>query len=191
MRALLAVTVAVPACWAAIRAGAARVEITPDLKNRGPVYMAGFGNNRVATGVHDDCTPAAWRLRRPQPLVLCGVDSIGLFCDDVDDPRAVKKNWRKQMPHLAHVVVAATHDHQAPDTMGLWGPPRAHRESTRLTTALWWSALREAARDAVRHMKPASVTLGQAHPSELDTFIHDDRPPEVHDAGVVVLRATT
>jgi len=33
--------------------------------------------------------------------------------------------------------------------------------------------------------------LGQAHPSDLDTLINDDRPPEVHDAGVVVLKATT
>ena len=36
-----------------IRAGAAHADITPDLKKHGPVYMAGFGNNRVATAVHD------------------------------------------------------------------------------------------------------------------------------------------
>ena len=29
-----------------IRAGAAREQITPDLKKHEPVYMAGFGNNR-------------------------------------------------------------------------------------------------------------------------------------------------
>ena len=43
----------------------------------------------------------------------------------------------------------------------------------------------------IRHLTPAIVTLAQAHPSELDTLIDDDRPPEVHDAGVIVLRATT
>ncbi|HYA25662.1 MAG TPA: hypothetical protein VEF05_15970, partial [Terriglobales bacterium] len=36
-----------------VRAGAAKSVITPDVK-AGKVYMAGFGFNRVATGVHDD-----------------------------------------------------------------------------------------------------------------------------------------
>ena len=41
-------------CWAALRVGAAQETITPDLKIHGPAYLAGFGNNRVATGIHDD-----------------------------------------------------------------------------------------------------------------------------------------
>ena len=40
--------------WAAaLQAGAAKATITPDVKAT-KVYMAGFDNNRVATGVHDD-----------------------------------------------------------------------------------------------------------------------------------------
>jgi hypothetical protein len=42
------------ALWAAaLQAGAAKATITPDVKAT-KVYMAGFENNRVATGVHDD-----------------------------------------------------------------------------------------------------------------------------------------
>ena len=110
-----------------IRAGAAREEITPDLKKHGPVYMAGFGSHRVATGIHDQLYARCLALSAAgQTLVLCGVDSIGLFTDDVELIRAdVKKRLAAQKKSVAgsvNVVVASTHDHQAPDTMGLWGP---------------------------------------------------------------------
>src|SRR5262249_27638947 len=35
-----------------LQAGFAETDITPDVKNK-TVYMAGFGHNRKATGVHD------------------------------------------------------------------------------------------------------------------------------------------
>src|SRR5712692_6827344 len=109
-----------------IQAGAARTEINPDLKKHGPVYMAGFGNNRIATGVHDNLYARCLALSAGgQTVVLCGVDSIGLFSDDVEKIReTVKKELAargKSKAHDPHVVVAATHDHEAEDTMGLWG----------------------------------------------------------------------
>ena len=178
-----------------IRAGAARVGLTPDLKKYGPVYMAGFGNNRVATGVHDFLYARCLALGTSgQTLVLCGVDSIGLFSDDVERIRAAAKEQlasrKKAPPGELNIVVAATHDHQAADTMGLWGPAEGqsgiHEEYNRLVV----ERVAQAAAEAVRNLRPAILTMGQAHPSELDGMIHDDRPPVVRDAGVIVLRAT-
>ncbi|MCX6635497.1 MAG: hypothetical protein NT090_10520, partial [Acidobacteria bacterium] len=61
---------------AEFRAGAARRVITPDLKRFGPVYIAGFGQNRVATGVHDELAARCLALSAgARPLVVCGVDS--------------------------------------------------------------------------------------------------------------------
>ena len=179
-----------------IRAGAARVEITPDLKKHGPVYMAGFGNNRIATGIHDQLYARCLALSAAsQTLVLCGVDSIGLFADDVEQIRVdVKKRLaaqKKGSPGTVNVVVAATHVHQAPDTMGLWGPAEGQSGINEAYSSFVVERTAQAAAAAVRHLKPAIVIMGQAHPSDLDTLVHDDRPPEVHDAGVVVLRATT
>ena len=55
---------------AALQAGAAKATVTPDVKAT-KVYMAGFDNNRVATGVHDDlyvrCLALARRPRRRWP----------------------------------------------------------------------------------------------------------------------------
>ena len=127
--------------------------------------------------------------------MLCGVDSIGLFADDVEQIRAdVKKRLATQKKSAAgsvNVVVAATHDHQAPDTMGLWGPAEGQSGINEAYNTYVVERVAQAAADAVRHLKPAIVIMGQAHPSDLDTLVHDDRPPEVHDAGVIVLRATT
>ncbi len=167
-----------------IRAGAARAEITPDLKKHGPVYMAGFGNNRVATGVHDKLYARCLALSAAgQTLVLCGVDSIGLFSDDVEQIRAaVKKQLAAKKKGVAgelNVVVAATHDHQAADTMGLWGPAEGQSGINEAYNSFVVERVTAAAVDAVRHLTPAIVTLAQAHPSDLDTLIHGDRPPEV------------
>jgi len=179
-----------------IRAGAARTEITPDLKKHGPVYMAGFGNHRIATAIHDQLYARCLALSAAgQTLVLCGVDSIGLFTDDVELIRAdVKKRLAAQKKSVAgsvNVVVASTHDHQAPDTMGLWGPAEGQSGINEAYNTFVVERVAQAAAEAVRHLKPAIVIMGQAHPSDLDTLVHDDRPPEVHDAAGIVLRATT
>jgi hypothetical protein len=179
-----------------IRAGAARVTLTPDLKKHGPVYMAGFGNNRVATGMHDNLYARCLALSAAgQTVVLCGVDSIGLFLDDVQRIRAeVKKqlsSGKKPTAETVNVVVAATHDHQAPDIMGLWGPEQGRSGINDAYINLVVERVAQAAVEAVRYVQPAIIKMGQAHPSDLDQLIHDDRPPEVLDAGVIVLHVTT
>ena len=69
------------------------------------------------------CLRAAWRFSLAEtPLVICGVDSIGLFWDDVV---RIRQTVKTKLGRNADVVVAALHDHQAPDTMGLWGPNAA------------------------------------------------------------------
>ena len=178
---LFFLVLAVPA-WAQFRAGAAKVVITPDLEKHGPIYLAGFGQNRKATGVHDDlfarCLAVAVLKR---PVVLCGVDSIGLFYDDVAKIREGID---------ADVVVASLHDHEAPDTMGLWGPAEGKSGISEAYNAFVVEQTRRAVRSAVTAMQPAIARLATVHTSELDSFIHDDRPPEVHDSDVVVLNLT-
>lgn len=186
--AALVLTLAAQVRGPEIRAGAARANITPDIKKYAPVYMAGFGNNRVATGVHDDLYARCLALSTSRrTLVLCGVDSIGLFSDDVEHIRdGVKKKFA---PREIDVVVASTHDHQAPDTMGLWGAAEGQSGINEAYNNYVIERVIEAAISAVHHLKPAVLKLAQAHPSELDTLIHDDRPPEVHDAGIIALQA--
>ncbi len=172
---------------AEMRAGAASRVITPDLVKHAPVYMAGFGHNRRATAVHDDLYARCLALQPGQtPLVICGVDSIGLFWDDID---RIRKTVKDKLGHSADVIVAALHDHQSPDTMGLWGPNPATSGINEDYNRFVIEQTAEAALAAIGNLRPATVRLAKAHPPELDTFIHDDRPPEVHDAELILLAA--
>lgn len=181
-----------------LRAGAAQADITPDLRLHGPVYLAGFGNNRVATGIHDPLSARCLAIEATETikaieagagskaLIVCGVDSIGLFLDDVERIRALVS---KEAPN-AVVVIASSHVHQGPDSMGLWGPEGKTGINEAYMTHLA-ARTAEAALGAYRGLKPAKLRLAAAHPAELDTFIHDSRPPDRHDAEILAVEAVS
>jgi hypothetical protein len=164
------------------RAGAFKTVISPPLQVRPPVYMAGFGHNRVAKTVHDDLYARCVAFSTgPEPLVVCEVDLIGFFLDDVQRVRA-------KVPD-ADVVVASTHVHEGPDTMGLWGPT-AMGQSGSITQQLRGGSHRRSRQRRDRRAEPATPSLAVVHSAELDTFIDDDRPPVVHDPDLIVLSLT-
>ncbi|MFN8443332.1 MAG: hypothetical protein U0175_21325 [Caldilineaceae bacterium] len=101
-------------------AGYAQRKITPSLDV--PVFLAGFDQNRRASSVHDDL----W----VRTLVLaCGEVRVALACIDViglarhhclDILQRINKKWP-----LDNLIVAVTHTHHGPDTIGLWGPDQS------------------------------------------------------------------
>jgi hypothetical protein len=187
----LACLLAAAGCLSAeVRAGAAKRIVTPDLKKHAPVYLAGFGHNRLATAIHDDLYARCLALQTGPaelpPLVLCGVDSIGLFREDVERIRAAV---REKLGRAAGVVVASLHDHQAPDAMGLWGPNPSTSGLNEDYNRFVVAQTAAAAVEALEALRPAVLKLAKTHPGELDSFIHDNRPPDVHDSEVIALSA--
>src|SRR5437763_12839982 len=101
-----------------LRAGLAKTVVTPDV-HKNKVYLAGFGHNRIATGVHDNLYARCLALEAGGQIeVLCSVDVIGLFYDDV---LKIREQVKVQAPEISHLIVASTHVHEGPDTLGLWG----------------------------------------------------------------------
>lgn len=97
-----------------LRVGFSAVDITPDLKK--PVYLAGFGKNRVATRVHDPIMARAVILAHgEQKIAIVTVDLIGLFHDNVE-------RVRSRIKGITYLLVNSTHNHEGPDTIGMWGP---------------------------------------------------------------------
>ena len=165
------------------RAGAFKTVITPPFEDHPPVYMAGFGHNRVAVTVHDDLYARCVAFSAGQkPLVVCEVDLIGFFLDDVQRVRA-------KVPD-ADVVVASTHVHEGPDTMGLWGPAVGQSGIDDAYNSFVVDRVAEAAKGALAALVPATPALAVVHSAELDSFIDDDRPPVVHDPDLIVLSLT-
>ncbi len=168
-----------------LRAGAAQSVITPEL-NGHAVYLAGFGHNRVATGVHDDLYARCLGLGiAKQTLVVCSVDLIGLFYDDV---LTIRRAFQHTTPAGSVLIVASTHTHAGPDTLGLYGPKPL--ESGIDGKYLDWVDQRIAvtAADAVHAMKPARLEFGRDDHPLLVMLQGVDRPPIVKDPFLYVMR---
>lgn len=97
-------------------AGAAWVDVTP----RQPSYMAGYKVNKRHAEVHDPIKVRALALRRGGlDVVLVSCDLIGLHAYQVDEVR--RRLGGLVAPEA--LLVASTHNHAGPDTLGMWGLP--------------------------------------------------------------------
>lgn len=174
-----------PAQAASLRAGAAKAPITPDWRTS-KVYMAGFGENRLATGVHDDLYVRCLALETgDKTVVLCAADLIGLFYDDV---LKIRQAVGRQAPEIAHLIVASTHDHEGPDTLGLWGPTPF--ESGMDEGYMDWLDRRiaDTAVRAAASLESARVTLARDDHPLLAQLQDDSRPPYVKDPYLFAMR---
>jgi hypothetical protein len=168
-----------------LRAGAAMSEITPDTGGH-KVYLAGFGHNRIATGIHDPLYVRCLALQvGPTTLVLCAADLIGLFYEDV---QTIRRKFSGRAPARTLLIVACTHVHEGPDTLGLWGP-------TALETGVDASYLDQVedriantAVAAVRSMKAARIQLARDDHPLLGQLQSVDRPPYMKDPHLFVMR---
>jgi putative sterol carrier protein len=114
---MAALVVAVPPAGAqdtkGIMAGACSVSITPT----GTVWMAG-GEHGQSKGVHDDIFCRALVLKSDsEMLAIASVDLMGFMNAYVQEVRKSLKSVPGD-----RLLLAATHDHSAPDVIGLWGP---------------------------------------------------------------------
>ncbi len=161
-----------------LSAGFGEADVTPKLDGK-PVYIAGFGNNCKATGVHDPIMARAVVLRHGnRKIALASVDVVGLF-----HPLVLRV--RERLPGFEYVLITSTHNHEGPDTLGLWGP-------TRLQTGVDPEYLKQVEQgivDAVtaadKALQPVTVRIGTATAPEL---LHDGREPIVKHDELVALQ---
>lgn len=164
-----------------IRAGAdARPILTTSRAGADAAFLAGFQGNRRATGVHRplEVRTLAVAEGTGRPFVLAVADLIGLVRADTLAIRAAVAELE------ADVVVAATHTHSAPDTIGLWGPD----EMTRGVDGGFLEEVRgtvtEGIRAAVDALEPAVIRAGAG---EVHGVIRNTRDPEIVDRQVGVV----
>ena len=84
-----------------------------------PIYLAGFGNDRQATDYNDRLWARGVVLDRGDSRVaIVSIDVVGYFKNEVDTIRALVS----PSSEIDFVLVSSTHQHEGPDTLGLWGP---------------------------------------------------------------------
>ena len=168
-------------------AGAASIAITPEVRPDGPpIWLAGFGQDRAASGVHDDLYARALVLGSgTRSVAIVALDLIGLFHDEVV---RIREEVRTRHPGVeaGYIMVCSTHTHAGPDVIGLWTP------EGRAVDPAYVARVRAAAADAVAgawdRRRPARLGFGAAERPDL---IVDSRLPRVIDPAVRMLRVET
>ncbi len=161
-----------------MKIGYAKTVITPSLDR--PVYLAGFGQNRRATTIHDDLYARALAIQTEQiTVVLVALDLIGFFRPDVHE--VIEKMNRPDI----QIIIASTHTHHGPDTMGLWGPD----DKTRGVDLEYMTALKQKIVDVIHAslstLKPASVKWTSVH---VPGLAKNARNPEILDDELTLLQ---
>jgi hypothetical protein len=169
----------------ALRVGFGREKITPDLARS--VWLAGFANGRKATAVHDDLWAVAAVIDDGSHRIgIVVLDAIGLFHDEVV---AIRRRLAADL-RIDYTIVASTHDHSAPDLMGLWGPRTGQSgvDPTYRDQVVGAAANSLIAAAAV--LVPARLALSEiALPTE--GLVADSRDPQVFDATLRLMHFTS
>jgi hypothetical protein len=132
------------------------------------IFLAGFGNDRIATGCHDDLWARALVLQSPtHKVALVSVDFVGELLHGRYYGFAKARELVDPALGLDVMVFSSTHDHEAPDTLGLWGtteftdgkfPHYLQFVDHQVAKAIAAAAASEA-------LRPANVIAAQTDPS--------------------------
>lgn len=159
--------------------GFAEVDVTPKLDPEKPVYIAGFGHNRPATKVHDSLFARAIVLSDGnKKIAFVCVDVVGLF-------NVVAESVRKQLDGFAYVCVSSTHNHEGPDTLGLWGKSPFTSGVDKTYMKELEAKIVQAVKEADKSQKKATAKIGTMNAPELLT---DNREPYVKHDELVAIR---
>lgn len=160
--------------------GFGEADITPWIGDR-PVYLAGFGQNRKATGVLDPLYARAVVFKDGErKIALVSVDLVGFSHPNV-------LQVRQQLAGFTYVLVSSTHNHEGPDTIGLWGPNPFTNGVDPDYLRLVERRIVDAVRAAEATVRPVRARLGTEKAPEL---LHDSRLPIVKHDELVTLSFT-
>jgi hypothetical protein len=126
------------------------------------VWIGGFGPLRPANGVHDPVYARTVVIARDgEYLAWVALDYVGL-----GHPRIWEARDRLAADGFdpTRLLVSSSHNHQGPDTMGLWGNPLIGQ------TGVDWAyqeqitdAIEQGVRDAIAALEPVDLTIGRTH----------------------------
>lgn len=141
-----------------IMAGAAANQITPDLSTQSPIFIGGFGRNRVATGIHDDIWSRCCVVQIGNTTIaFISVDLIGVMYPEYQRIMS----YLDENTSIDLVVLTSTHNHEGPDVIGLWGKA--------IWSGISWdwydgalSIIADTIKEAYENMKPAGIKLAHA-----------------------------
>ena len=156
------------------KVGAVRKKISPT-DSMGPVYRAGYkmGDAEEIKGIVDDIFLRCLVIEKDGACILfLSFDLIGLFRDFAIEIA------ERLAPHgigMENLIVAATHMHSGPDTMGLWGPALDKSGYNEKYGEFLLETAAEAADEAISSAQPAHALFSFA---ETNLGVSNFREPD-------------
>src|SRR5262249_9856591 len=111
-------------------------------------------------------------------IALVSVDLVGFFNGNV-------RRVRDALPGFSYVLVSSTHNHEGPDTLGLWGPNPFKSGVDPAYLKLVEEQIVKAVKEADKASQPVTVQIGSATAPEL---LHDAREPYIKHDELVALK---
>ncbi|MFC1654347.1 neutral/alkaline non-lysosomal ceramidase N-terminal domain-containing protein [Myxococcota bacterium] len=155
-------------------AGAATCDITPE-KPEG-MFLGGFDYDRPCAGVRDPIYARVLALSDgTTPLVIVSLDLVGL---SLVRTRRIREMLTREHPDS--ILLVCTHNHQSPDTLGLWGPALFNTLPYRTGLDRGYMAWLEerivdCVRSALEQARPARLHLASGEFDKNDRWIHNER----------------
>jgi len=153
-----------------------------------------FGGSRAAIAVHTDIEARALAFREGDTSVaILYLDSIGLLAGDLD---RIRQRADVMALGLDHIIIGATHAHDTPDTIGLWGPNATTTGRQPFVLGALYDAAAAALAEAVQSAQPATMVIAStrlvndpANPTALtDNWNKDLRDPVIFDPTLTIAR---
>ncbi|MDP6446451.1 MAG: neutral/alkaline non-lysosomal ceramidase N-terminal domain-containing protein, partial [Pirellulaceae bacterium] len=161
-----------------LRVGFADRDITPD-PEAVDVWLAGYTPGRLATGVHDRLHARALVLDDGERrLGVVSVDLVGMQHPQVE-------RIRERLKGVDYVIVCSTHNHEGPDTIGIWGRSFIHRGVDDEYMDEVIDKCVSAVQEAADKVQPAAAHFGVA---QNDDLLRDSRRPVAKDGKLRTLR---
>ena len=158
------------------------------------VFLAGFGNNRLATGKHDDLWARAIVLESGATrIAIVSIDVIGYYSKaNYYGLEEIKKLVDPKLG-VGDILLASTHNHEAPDTIGAWGPGALndgkYPKYLRFVDRQIAKAINKAAASTVRAVMRLGRTDPQTSPSIAGMQTRTrGRPPDFFDQELRVMQ---
>ena len=151
------------------------------------IHLAGFGHNRMATGKHDDLWARALVLDSASTrFAIVSVDLIGYYSHAGYYGADEVRKLLNPALGIQDVLITSTHNHEGPDTIGLWGANEVTDGKFPLYLRFVDREIAKAITQAAQSLAAVRMKIGTTNPHLSPTLTGmqtrtGGRPPEFFD----------
>lgn len=158
------------------------------------IYLAGFGDKRLATGKHDDLWARTIVLDYGSTrIAVVSIDFIGYYSDG--SFYGIKHVQQMLDPKLGiqEILLASTHSHEGPDAIGAWGDGPLKDGKYPKYLRFVDQQIAKSIAMAASNLQPTRVKLGQTDPLKSPSLVGmqtrtSGRPPKFFDEELRVMQ---